>query len=234
MATSRDDLKNDFSDGKKPTGQQFQELLDAYVHKAEDGLTLDDEGNLGVGIETPEARLHVDGGLKIGDVTADLAQIAPGTLQWTGSKLQVFFAGKWENIWSGDAILTTKSLLSDLKNKKVTAQKEETISDLKFPDKAIQLLKVEFKFDYTKVAPKINDKHLKIKIISPVNGEVIFTVSYSPSVGTKTDQIVSTIVTGNKSIENLGKFILQLSVTGTRGELTVTMKNIIVICQVRP
>jgi hypothetical protein len=104
MATLKQILKSYFSAGRKPEQEHFHEWMDSYIHKTEDGLTVNETGNLGVGIPDPKARLHVNGGLKIGHVPDDASpdDIPMGTLRWTGTELQIYFANAWSKVWPPD------------------------------------------------------------------------------------------------------------------------------------
>jgi len=102
MATLKEKLKEYFYSGKKPSQDHFHQLIDAYVHREEDGLYIDEKKkNIGIGTGgAPETKLHVSGGLKIGFVGDNQGQIiSPGTLQWDGAKLQIFFNDAWQDVW---------------------------------------------------------------------------------------------------------------------------------------
>ena len=85
---NRDALKQYFTTGKTPTQGQFAELIDSGINLIEDGLTVDEKGNVGIGNANPLAKLDVAGnvaalafqgdGSAIRNLRAD--QITSGTL----------------------------------------------------------------------------------------------------------------------------------------------------------
>lgn len=97
MINIRNKLKSWFSAGKNPKEDQFHSWIDSFFHKTEDGLSLGEEGQFGVGVDHPQARLHIGGGLRIGNVPDEAA--TRGTLRWTGSKLEIFFLDEWHVIF---------------------------------------------------------------------------------------------------------------------------------------
>lgn len=84
----RDELKKYFVTGATPTQDQFADLIDSTVNFHDDGLTIDPDGNIGIGVDTPLARLHVGGKLLATTLDGDgaaimnlnAAQITTGTM----------------------------------------------------------------------------------------------------------------------------------------------------------
>lgn len=153
MATIRETLKAFFSSGKKPTQGEFHQLIDSYFHKTDDGLAMNAQGNLGVGVVNPEAALHVGGGLKIGEPN-DLTPPTPGTLRWNGAQLQIFFANVWQDIWPPATVTiktkesapgTAPNLGNKLLNKSTNKFDSATFN---FPNNALKLLRISFLVDY--------------------------------------------------------------------------------------
>lgn len=63
--TSRNDLKSNFETGDIPSGADYANIFDSFVHKQEDGITItDDTGQktVGIGTQNPAQVLHVAGG----------------------------------------------------------------------------------------------------------------------------------------------------------------------------
>ena len=42
----RDFLTNEFRDGERPSGADFADLMDSFINKASDGVSMDIDGNL--------------------------------------------------------------------------------------------------------------------------------------------------------------------------------------------
>lgn len=59
-------LKSYFESGDTPRAQEFQELIDSFLNKADDGITVEDNNNIGLGTATPQSKLDILGGLSIG------------------------------------------------------------------------------------------------------------------------------------------------------------------------
>lgn len=116
----RQQLAEWFSAGKKPLAEHFLAWLNSFFHKTEDGVTVDN-GNMGVGIDQPLTKLHVNGGLKIGEEKNDKTKIAQGTIQWTGQKLQVFFNGDWADVWSAAPAFATELIKLRMAAKQLSA-----------------------------------------------------------------------------------------------------------------
>jgi hypothetical protein len=68
MTSTRDNLKAVFKTGSIPKEQDFADLIDASVNQADDGFLIvekDGKKNVGVGVEVPQAKLHVGGDLMV-------------------------------------------------------------------------------------------------------------------------------------------------------------------------
>jgi len=68
MTSTRANLKAVFKTGSIPKEQDFADLIDASVNQADDGFLIvekDGKKNVGVGVEEPQAKLHVGGDLMV-------------------------------------------------------------------------------------------------------------------------------------------------------------------------
>lgn len=83
---TRDFLKPEFKDGERPSGVDFGDLIDSFVNKQTDGVSLDADGNL-----------VLTRGVRLGDS----AGTAAGGLRFNSNQLQVFTGGAWVNVSSG-------------------------------------------------------------------------------------------------------------------------------------
>lgn len=244
MPSLRSVLKKFFSSGEKPTEAEFHELIDSFYHKTEDGLIMTEEGNFGIGVETPDARLHIEGGLKIGDAPEDATQVPQGTLRWTGSQLQISFNGTWQPVWKqATETHKTQSILHNLGNKKISTPQVTAMGPFNFPPKAVQLLRVTFVLDYDKSKSttvnnplvggtiKIqNNRKFNITIQSS-SGVTLLSRSVNFPEGERSNLTYGPIeITGNKSIDNVPTFSMQFSISGTTGTHNVTLKSVTVVC----
>lgn len=99
MSSNREALKAVFKTGNIPKEQDFANLIDASLNKADDGFLIvekDGKKNVGVGVEVPQAKLHVGGDLKVDSgLTVEGVTNIPnmlkigGPTKQTTSKLQV-------------------------------------------------------------------------------------------------------------------------------------------------
>ena len=80
---TRDSLKSTFSDGERPSGSDFGNLIDSFVSKQND---FDGDGNL-----------VLPRGVKLGDSAATVA----GGLRFNSNQLQIFTGGAWTNVSAG-------------------------------------------------------------------------------------------------------------------------------------
>ena len=58
---SRKDLIQYFRKGNKPTESQFEDLIDSNLNLLDSEITIDVNRNVGLGIDNPTGKLHVDG-----------------------------------------------------------------------------------------------------------------------------------------------------------------------------
>jgi hypothetical protein len=99
MTSTRANLKAVFKTGSIPKEQDFADLIDASVNQADDGFLIvekDGKKNVGVGVEVPQAKLHVGGDLMVDSgLTVEGVANIPNMLKIGGpteptlSKLQV-------------------------------------------------------------------------------------------------------------------------------------------------
>jgi hypothetical protein len=80
---TRDFLKPGFKDGERPSGADFGDLIDSFVNKQSDGVSLDIDGNL-----------VLTRGVRLGDSAGTTA----GGLRFNSNQLQVFTGGAWVNV----------------------------------------------------------------------------------------------------------------------------------------
>jgi hypothetical protein len=80
---TRDFLKPEFKDGERPSGSDFGDLIDSFVNKQTDGVSLDADGNL-----------VLTRGVRLGDSAGATA----GGLRFNSNQLQVFTGGAWVNV----------------------------------------------------------------------------------------------------------------------------------------
>jgi hypothetical protein len=83
---SRDFLKPEFKDGERPSGADFGDLIDSFVNKQTDGVSVDSDGNV-----------VLTRGVRLGDSAGTVA----GGLRFNSNQLQVFTGGAWVNVASG-------------------------------------------------------------------------------------------------------------------------------------
>jgi hypothetical protein len=234
MATLKDVLKSYFTSGKKPTQQHFHELIDSYFHKTDDKLAISDDGNLGIGVDTPDARLHIGGGLKIGSLPDDLSQVSQGTLRWTGTKLQIAFESQWKDVWSGEQNFSLKSQAYDLGQKRLSQTiKSVSVGPLNFPDKSVQLLRVAFTINYGKVSTsKGSTRNLSIILLSPASAE-LWSQEIPLTNGIFSNFKIGPIdLPGNQRIENMKTFSLKFAITGSGGSGSNTIDITLVQAEV--
>jgi hypothetical protein len=84
---SRAFLKQEFSDGERPTGADFGDLIDSFINKEDDNVRL------------VSGNLNLPGGLNL----ANAATGQEGTLRFNGTQVEVFQGGVWNPIGGGGA-----------------------------------------------------------------------------------------------------------------------------------
>lgn len=75
-----------FHDGARPSAADFADLIDSFIHKSEDGVSLDSNGDL-----------VLKQGVQLGDSNGTAA----GGLRFNSNQLQVFTNGAWTNVSGG-------------------------------------------------------------------------------------------------------------------------------------
>lgn len=83
MERSKIYLKQEFRDGERPTGADFGDLIDSFMSKVDDAVSIDANQNL-----------DIPGGVNLGDVANGQA----GTLRFNGGQVQFFDGSVWKNI----------------------------------------------------------------------------------------------------------------------------------------
>ena len=74
-------------------------IVGAKANKGENGNPSHIDSSLGIGVETPQAQLHISGGLILGNTNAKV----PGTLRWNDGDLEVFKDDSWLSLTQGRA-----------------------------------------------------------------------------------------------------------------------------------
>jgi hypothetical protein len=82
----RNYLKQEFKDGERPSGADFADLIDSFLNKTTDGLTVDADSNLGL-----------SRGVKLGDSASTDA----GTLRFNGGRVQFHNGTTWVDLATG-------------------------------------------------------------------------------------------------------------------------------------
>lgn len=85
---NRDYLKQEFKDGERPSGTDFADLIDSFINKTNDGMSVDTDGNL-----------SLSRGVRLGDSAGTTA----GTLRFHGGVVQFHDGTTWMNVASGDS-----------------------------------------------------------------------------------------------------------------------------------
>ncbi|MBD2700758.1 tail fiber domain-containing protein [Spirosoma sp. BT702] len=82
MAQTRSELRIKFSDGKRPSGDDFAQLIDSFINPLEDNIKKDGNGNFII---------------TLGNTNAGPA----GTLRFTAQKVQFFDGTTWQDMGGG-------------------------------------------------------------------------------------------------------------------------------------
>src|SRR5947209_3294952 len=77
-------LKPKFADGERPSGQDFENLIDSCVNQQTDGVTFD------------TGDIVLTNGLRLGNSAAT----TPGGLRFNSNQLQLFTGGAWKDVSS--------------------------------------------------------------------------------------------------------------------------------------
>lgn len=83
---NRDYLKQEFKDGERPSGTDFADLIDSFINKTNEGMSVDTDGNL-----------LLSRGVSLGDSAGTTA----GTLRFHGGAVQFYDGTTWVNVASG-------------------------------------------------------------------------------------------------------------------------------------
>jgi hypothetical protein len=84
MEQNRVYLKQEFRDGERPSGKDFEDFIDSYINKKEDGVSL----------ESINKNLNIPAGISLGDSPAGKA----GTLRFNAGKVQVSDGVNWKDV----------------------------------------------------------------------------------------------------------------------------------------
>ncbi|WP_341841298.1 tail fiber domain-containing protein [Chitinophaga caseinilytica] len=87
---SKAHLKQEFRDGERPTGKDFEDLIDSFVCKTDDAVTVD----------ALTHNLNIPGGINL----ADTAQGKAGTLRFNSGQVQVHNGATWGAISGGNEV----------------------------------------------------------------------------------------------------------------------------------
>ncbi len=79
----RNSLKSAFENGDRPSGQDFANLIDSFVNKADENVSFDSDGNM-----------RLTRGVQLGDSAGTVA----GGLRFNSNQLQVFTGGAWVDV----------------------------------------------------------------------------------------------------------------------------------------
>lgn len=89
MEQNRAYLRQEFRDGERPSGKDFEDFIDSYLNKKDDG----------VNIESINKNLNIPAGLSLGDSVAGKA----GTLRFNAGKVQVSDGVTWKDVGGAPA-----------------------------------------------------------------------------------------------------------------------------------
>lgn len=83
---TRNDLKQEFKDGERPSGKDFADLIESFLNITDDGLSVDSDSNV-----------LLSAGMRLGNTDSDLA----GALRFRDNKVQFHDGTTWVDIASG-------------------------------------------------------------------------------------------------------------------------------------
>jgi hypothetical protein len=86
MKQNRAYLIGEFADGQRPSGQDFADFIESFVHQDEDGFSIDTNNNL-----------SLSNGVTIGDSTED----TPGTIRFSSGVFQFRNNTEWQDLGTG-------------------------------------------------------------------------------------------------------------------------------------
>ena len=66
---NKQQLKDYFKRGNKPTESQFEDLIDSNINLKDSKITIDTGQNIGLDVDNPIAKLHVNGTLQLEEKT---------------------------------------------------------------------------------------------------------------------------------------------------------------------
>ncbi|CAL1517154.1 tail fiber domain-containing protein [Chitinophaga sp. MM2321] len=91
-------IKANFRTGYRPTEQNFADLIDSFVNKADDEVNIDPvTKNIGFGIVAPAQRADINGAIKIGNTTVD----SPGAIRFNGADFEGYDGAAWKSLTLG-------------------------------------------------------------------------------------------------------------------------------------
>lgn len=84
-------LRNEFRDGERPTGADFTDLIDSFINKTDDLVTVDTNGNL-----------DIPAGINLKDTTTGVN----GSLRFNSGQVQVFNGASWTTVGGASGAFT--------------------------------------------------------------------------------------------------------------------------------
>jgi hypothetical protein len=92
MEQNRAYLRQEFRDGERPSGKDFEDFIDSYLNKKDDGVSL----------ESVNKNLNIPAGISLGDSVAGKA----GTLRFNAGKVQFSDGVAWKDVGGAPAAAT--------------------------------------------------------------------------------------------------------------------------------
>lgn len=89
MEQNRAYLRQEFRDGERPSGKDFEDFIDSYLNKKDDGVSL----------ESVNKNLNIPAGISLGDSVAGKA----GTLRFNAGKVQFSDGVTWKDVGGAPA-----------------------------------------------------------------------------------------------------------------------------------